>query len=228
MEEATRERYEEKLRKARRQLKRQVRTAQSEGFMTGAAAMLRPGDVVVDCGANVGDVTEVLSATGATVHCFEPDPYAFSLLERRFGAAENVILHNKAAGVAAGSIGLMRAATFGEDPEKKTVMSTTLPGGRGISADAGDAIEVGMIDFPAFLEGLIAEHGDIALLKMDIEGAELDILEEMDARDLFAPIRVTLVETHERKFPDLRDRFRALKSRMAERYAPTKVNLDWI
>ena len=228
MEEATRERYEEKLRKARRQLKRQVRTAQSEGFMTGAAAMLRPGDVVIDCGANVGDVTEVLSATGATVHCFEPDPYAFSLLERRFGTAPNVILHNKAAGIAAGHIGLMRSESFGEDPKKNTVMSTTLPGGRGISADAGAVIEVEMVDFPAFLEGLIAEHGDIAMLKMDIEGAELDILEEMDARDLFAPIRVTLVETHERKFPDLRDRFRALKSRMAARFSPSKVNLDWI
>lgn len=228
MDQATRDAYEEKLRKARRRLKRHVRTAQSEGFMTGAAAMLRPGDVVIDCGANVGDVTEVLSATGATVHCFEPDPYAFSLLEDRFGDAANVHLHNQAAGVTAGSIGLMRAESFGEDPKKNTVMSTTLPGGRGISTETDNVIEVEMIDFPAFLSGLVAEHGDIAMLKMDIEGAELDILEAMEERDLFAPVRVTLVETHERKFPDLRPRFRALKERIGEKYATSKVNLDWI
>ena len=41
-------------------------------------------------------------------------------------------------------------------------------------------------------------------------------------------IRVTLVETHQSKFPDLRDRFRALKARMAGRFSPSKVNLDWI
>ncbi|NDW47345.1 FkbM family methyltransferase [Ruegeria sp. PrR005] len=165
--------------------------------MTGAAAMLRPGDVVIDCGANEGDVTEVLSATGATVHCFEPDPYAYSLLERRFSAAPNSILHHTSrwARHQRGCGGCDR----GRDDRS-----------------------------PAFLEGLIADHGDIAMLKMDIEGAELDILEEMDARDLFAPIRVKLVEIHERKFSDLRDRFRALKTRMAGRFSPSKVNLDWI
>ena len=40
-------------------------------------------DVVFDCGANVGDVTAPLAATGATVHAFEPDPFAFGQLSRR-------------------------------------------------------------------------------------------------------------------------------------------------
>ncbi len=228
MDDATREQYEEKLRKQRRRTKRLMRTAQSEGFMMGAAAMLRPGDVVVDCGANVGNVTAVLCATGATVHCFEPDPYAYGLLHDRFGKAENVHLHNKAVGIEAGSIGLMRSATFDDDPKKNTVMSTTLPGGRGISTDGSDVIDVEMIDFPAFLTNLIATSGDIAMLKMDIEGAELDILEVMQSRRLFDPIRITLVETHERKFPELRPRFRTLKTQIAQEFSTSKVNLDWI
>ncbi|MEY8838736.1 FkbM family methyltransferase [Cribrihabitans sp. XS_ASV171] len=226
MDTATQEHYEERLKKMRRKMARRVRTAQSEGFMAGAAAMLRPGDVVVDCGANVGDVTAVLAATGATVHCFEPDPYAWEILSGRFAEAPNVHLHNKAVGVAAGSVQLMRSDAFDDDPRGKTVMSTTLPGGRGISAEA--AVEVEMIDFPAFLSGLVDEAGGIAMLKMDIEGAELDILEAMEKQQLFDPIRVTLVETHEKKFPDLRPRFKALKARMAEAHASSKVNLDWI
>ncbi|GAB5438408.1 MULTISPECIES: FkbM family methyltransferase [Roseobacteraceae] len=228
MDQATQEGYEEKLRKLRRKLKRHVRDAHSQGFMLGAAAMLRPGDVVIDCGANVGDVTAELAATGATVHCFEPDPYAFSMLHNRFAETPNVTMHNKAVGIEAGTIGLMRSASFDDDPKGNSVMSTTLPGGRGMSAEADGVIDVEVIDFPAFLDGLIKEHGDIAMLKMDIEGAELDIIEVMDQRALFDPIRVTLVETHERKFPNLRPRFRALKSRVAEKYSTSKVNLDWI
>jgi hypothetical protein len=45
-----------------------------------AVRRLRPGDVVVDCGANIGLITLRLAARGATVHAFEPDPYSFGRL----------------------------------------------------------------------------------------------------------------------------------------------------
>jgi hypothetical protein len=63
---------------------------------------------------------------------------------------------------------------------------------------------------------------------MDIEGAELDILEKMDTEPLFQNIRCLVAETHERKFKDLRDRYKALRDKVSESYAPGKVNLDWI
>ncbi len=63
---------------------------------------------------------------------------------------------------------------------------------------------------------------------MDIEGAELDILEKMDAEGLFAGIRGLVAETHERKFRELRDRFKALKAAIAEHEPSGKINLDWI
>ncbi|MEM9476476.1 MAG: FkbM family methyltransferase [Pseudomonadota bacterium] len=214
--------------KLKRRHDRNVRVAHARGLLDGIASMLRPGDVAVDCGANVGEVTAVLAATGATVHCFEPDPFAFGKLSKRFGAARNVTLHQAAVGLHSGQITLMRAANFADNPRGGSVKSTVIAGGRGI--DEGDAagIAVDMIDFPAFLRGLIDAHGDIAFLKMDIEGAELDILEEMERQDLFAPIRLTVAETHERKFKALRPRFRALKERVAATYPTTKVNLDWI
>ena len=137
-------------------------------------------------------------------------------------------LHQAAVGLRDGQITLKRAANFADNPRGGSVKSTVIAGGRGI--DEGDAagIAVDMIDFPAFLRGLIDAHGDIAFLKMDIEGAELDILEEMERQDLFAPIRLTVAETHERKFKALRPRFRALKERVAATFPTTKVNLDWI
>lgn len=65
-------------------------------------------------------------------------------------------------------------------------------------------------------------------MKLDIEGAELDILETLDREAMFDRIRVLVAETHERKFKDLRPRFRALRQGFAERHDPNRVNLDWI
>ena len=63
---------------------------------------------------------------------------------------------------------------------------------------------------------------------MDIEGAELDLLEHMQAHGLFDLVRLTVAETHENKFRDLRPRFAALRAAVADTYPVTRVNLDWI
>lgn len=217
---------EDPLRKLKRRHKRDLRYARAEGMLAGVVSMLRPGDVVVDCGANRGDVTAQLAASGAKVHAFEPDPYNFAKLEERFAGAGNVTLHAAAVGTSDGSIRLMRAANWEANPDLASVKSTVVAGGQNI-AD-GQGIDVNLIDFPAFLRGLMAVHGRVAFVKMDIEGAELDLLSAMlDAR-LFDHIQLTVAETHERKFKDLRPRFAALRQGIADAYPPTRVNLDWI
>lgn len=217
---------EAEIDKLRRRQKRNERAAWAKGYLEGIAAMLKPGDLVIDLGANVGDVAAPLAATGATVECFEPDPYAFARLSERLGEAPNVTLVNAAAGTRAGTVTLRRAPGFDAKPKGASVKSTILEGGRGVG-DEG-AVEVPMIDFPAHLRARIAAHGEIALLKMDIEGAELDILEAMEAEGLFQSIRCTLAETHERKFKALRPRYRALRERIGAAWPPSRVNLDWI
>jgi FkbM family methyltransferase len=188
--------------------------------------MLKPGDLAVDCGANMGVVTERLAATGASVVAFEPDPFAFKTLEQKFANASNVMLVNAAVGVGSGTVRLMRADNFGDNPEGASVKSTILDGGRRI--DAENAVEVPLIDFPSWVADQVKARGEIAFIKMDIEGAELDILEKMDSEQLFVNIRCLVAETHERKFKDLRDRYKALRDKVSQTYAPGKVNLDWI
>lgn len=205
---------------------RDLRHAHAEGLMLGIRSMLGPGDVAIDCGANIGDVTLPLAATGARVIAFEPDPFAFAKLQGRAGEMPNVTLHQAAVGVTEGTLRLMRAQGFAGNPVGGSVKSTTVPGGRGIAE--GEGIAVPCIALPDLLRRLIAEHGRIALLKLDIEGAELDILEAMLAEDLFDGIGLTLAETHERKFRALRPRFRALRAQIAARFPQTRVNLDWV
>ena len=209
-----------------RRQKRNLRKAWAEGYLTAITAMLKPGDLAVDCGANMGVVTERLAATGADVVAFEPDPFAFKTLEQKFANLPNVTLINAAVGVGSGTVRLMRADNFGDNPEGASVKSTILDGGRRI--DAENAVEVPLIDFPSWVADQVKARGEVAFIKMDIEGAELDILEKMDAEQLFQNVRCLVAETHERKFKDLRDRYKALRDKVSESYAPGKVNLDWI
>ena len=208
-----------------RRQKRNLRKSWAEGYLTGICAMLRPGDIAVDCGANMGVVTAQLAATGAKVIAFEPDPGTFATLVEKFGQMENVTLINAAVGIGSGSVKLMRADNFASNPEGASVKSTILDGGRGI--DAANCVEVPLIDFPSFLREQQA-LGGVTFLKLDIEGAELEILETMERDALFGLVRCLVAETHERKFSELRPRFKALRQKVAQSYAPSHVNLDWI
>ncbi|PWK60486.1 FkbM family methyltransferase [Roseicyclus mahoneyensis] len=214
--------------KLKRRAQRNERAQFARGLLQGIMSMLKPGDVVFDCGANVGAVTGPLAETGATVHAFEPDPFAFGQLSQRVQGMENVVLHNVAVGVTAGSVRLMRAANFEDNPLGGSVKSTVIAGGRNIDERDDATIEVAMIALPDMIRSVAAQAGRIAFLKMDIEGAELELLEHMQAHGLFEFVGLTVAETHENKFRDLRPRFAALREAVAAQYPVTRVNLDWI
>lgn len=217
---------EKRARRAKKAQEWDARESYAKGLMQGILSMLEPGDVVIDCGANLGAVSGPLADTGATVHAFEPDPYTFGRLSEALAGRPNVVLHNAAVGAKAGTLQLMRDADWEKDPDGASVRSTLIEGGRKI--DAGSGIDVEVIDFPAFLKALIKKHKKIAFLKMDIEGAELDVLEAMEGQGLFDKITLTVAETHEKKFKHLRPRFAALRATVGAKYPITKVNLDWI
>lgn len=216
------------LEKLQRRQKRNERAAMARGLMQGICSMLKPGDIVLDCGANVGAVTIPLAQTGATVHAFEPDPYAFGKLTKATSGFSNVVLHNAAVGVTAGSIRLMRADNFDDNPRGASVKSTVISGGRKINEAETDSIEVPLISLLDTINDLHDKHGELAFVKMDIEGAELDILEAMQADKYFDKVRLTVAETHENKFKALRSRFKELRKAVSADYPITKVNLDWI
>ncbi|KKK70196.1 hypothetical protein LCGC14_2926410, partial [marine sediment metagenome] len=179
-------------REARKLIKRQrrnLRKAEAEGFMAGICAMLRPGDLALDCGANMGVVTTQLARSGADVIAYEPDPFAFSHLDDRFSCHDTVTLVNAALGTHEGTVQLMRAENFEANPEGASVKSTILDGGRAI--DQASAIDVTLLDFPALVAQLVAERGEIAFVKMDIEGAEGVVLR--DSAQLIASYKPVMV-----------------------------------
>ena len=204
-----------------RVLKRKYRQKLAKGFIKGLTTLLGPEHVCVDCGANVGEITASLAVTGAMVHAFEPDPYSFGELTKKFADAPNVRLYNQAVGVGNGSINIYRKKNFADDEQWNSLTTTTIASQ---ATENMEVVEIEQIDLEKFLLGLLAKD-QIAFLKMDIEGAELAILERLVQTDILTNIRATAVEIHPWMFSGEK-RFKALRE-IAETRPEFNLNLDW-
>jgi FkbM family methyltransferase len=183
---------------------------------------LGPESVCLDLGANVGTVTLQMAATGATVHAFEPDPYAFAELQRNVGHLGNVVLHQAAVAMVGGQNLLQRRSDFAENPGRNSKMSSLTPISPALFA-GGEAIPVETRAFKDVL-GLIG--GPVALLKMDIEGAEFDILRMIFADPAAFDIDAIFCETHEYAFVEQKPEVERM-IRASDSLARPYVNLYW-
>lgn len=186
-----------------------------------AVQRLQPGDIVVDAGANLGDITSTMAATGAIVHAFEPDPYAFEQLHRRVGHLENVRLYRKALSDTAGVARLYRAKTFSDDPALWSQSSSLFADKSNVTTD--ESIEIEQLGVVEFLRDL---DRPVRIMKIDVEGAEVPILEAIISNGLMDRIDRIFAETHEKKIPQLAERTERLRREARARW-PDRINLDW-
>ncbi|MEO0666321.1 MAG: FkbM family methyltransferase [Pseudomonadota bacterium] len=206
-----------------RKLKRRLCTHVPDTF--GAVlADTGAGDLCIDLGANVGDITRQMAATGAEVICFEPDPAAFAMLQANTADLTGVTLHQKAASTQDTRMILRRSANWEDDNAlPHTVASPIMRDDKDMSEALGVMVDV--VDLPAFLASL---DRDIRILKMDIEGAEWDVLETLLDHPVLARIDCIFVETHERYDPvRCIPLFERLQDR-AEALARPYINLYWV
>lgn len=183
---------------------------------------LKAGDIVIDCGANLGVFTDSMSAKGATVYAFEPDPYAFAKLTEAVADRPNVILRQAAVGASEGVVKLYRAPNFDAEPDLLSQSSSVFSDK--VNIDQGVSFEVPQVDLAAFITGL---PDRVKLLKIDIEGAEVPVLEALLDSGAINRVDKAFVETHETRIPSLVPRTEALRARIA-RECPKRVNLYWI
>lgn len=183
---------------------------------------LGPGDIAIDCGAHVGDITSRLARTGATVHAFEPNPGCFAILHKRFSRMSNVVLHNRGVMEQPGEFDLR--IPIDDDPTTAAVAGTFLKDAASFHQDER-LVTVQCIALPDFIAGL---GSPVKLLKMDIEGCEVAILDTMLDRGQMAEVGIAIVETHDRFSEDLARRTDALRDRIREAGLEKKIRLDWI
>ena len=183
------------------------------------------GKTCIDLGANVGHYTFKMSSVAREVIAFEPDPWAVEQLRVNLEGFPNVRIEQAAVSTRSGAGVLWRRCQFDEDPFEHSVSSTLVK--RKINpASANQAIKVTLVDFVGYLDDLDPDI-KFGIIKMDIEGEELDVLEALLSRqDLLARIDYIFAETHEQQIPDQRDRVSKLKARIANVHRP-RINLDW-
>lgn len=204
-----------------RRMNRRRRVARAEEQFETCLAKLGPGDLAIDCGANVGLITTRLAATGATVHAFEPDPDAFRDLAAATRDLSNVILHNAAVGTAAARATLYASRRRQPGTSTGSSGSSLLTESRRVTSEP--LAEVAVVDFAAFLDTLPSVP---RLTKIDIEGAEIDLLNMLFDRGWMERLGPVFVETHEKQIPAHGASVLALIDRAAATPG-TELCLDW-
>ena len=158
---------------------------------------LKPGDVVVDLGANQGIFSLLAAQKGARVFAIEPDARNFEVLQRnisRNDLSEQIVPLNFAIGQTSGEIEIFIPERNGET---LTGLITTTPSVQenyaGLSLSHLRRETVPCRRFGELLT--LVPAGAIKFLKIDCEGAELDILNSGTKSD-FARIENLAMETH--------------------------------
>jgi len=143
---------------------------------------LGPGDEVADVGAYVGAVTVTAArAVGANghIHAFEPDPQTFSILRQTVhasGVTEWVTLRRLAL---AGTPGHGTLYRWNRDESQNSLIRN--PAGSG-----GIDIETAAFDE-------ILRDRNVTLVKVDVEGAELEVLAGMSRWLAASPVGAILI-----------------------------------
>ncbi len=144
----------------------------------------QPGDVAVDVGANIGEVSIILSqraGAAGRVFAFEPNPriYRYLLGNLQLNRRDNVVAANLAVGAVPGVVRM--------SDDKYDDMNRIVEGG---------AIEVACTTLDAQIPA-----GPIAFMKIDVEGSELRVLE--GARQTLARtacVNCEMGEAHYRRY----------------------------
>lgn len=174
---------------------------------------VRRGDLCFDIGANVGNRVGIFLALGARVVAVEPQARCFDVLQGRYGENAEVSLVQKAVGAEPGA-----AEMFLSDAH--TISSLSPDWIREVRAsgrfgahtwDASATVELTTLD------ALVAEFGEPAFCKIDVEGYEPDVL-----AGLSRPLRCVSFEYT----PELAGAAVACVRRLDE-LAPTEFNLSF-
>jgi FkbM family methyltransferase len=179
--------------------------------------------LIIDCGANKGDISALFLNKNATVIAFEPDPLAFDLLQKRFEGNDNIECINKAVHDEASKAKLYFHEDRQQNDDSAYTVSSSLIQDK-INIDADNSIEIETVDLDCFISKL---NRPVDLLKLDVEGAEICILNKLIRNKTYKKIGLILVETHENKIPRFTEKVEDLKA-VIFKLQIDNIKLNWI
>lgn len=185
-----------------------VRLGTEYGGWTIPRTLLSADSIVYSCGAGI-DISfdlELVEAVGCRVHLFDPTPSSAPYVERAAGHEPRIEFHRWAIWSADQTLRL-----FSPDYGDSNFSAVNLHG-----TDSGfDAVARSL---PSIMREL--GHGRLDLLKLDIEGAEYAVLDDLLASSV--DVGVVCVEFH--KNPSIRDMRRSAERLRAAGFTPVAVD----
>lgn len=146
-------------------------------------------ECIIELGANIGSITKKLIKHGKTVYAFEPDPEAFK--ELSLIKSPNLIKKNYAAWIKDGTSILYRHKDW---INTKSHTSSSLNLSK-INVDDKNSIICKTVDIADFIISL----KQLTLLKIDIEGAEYEVMNHLLKKNAFDFITKVYCEFHPHK-----------------------------
>ncbi|HEY2135922.1 MAG TPA: FkbM family methyltransferase, partial [Xanthobacteraceae bacterium] len=134
---------------------------------------VKPGDLVFDAGAHVGDRVAAFRRLAARVVAIEPQPALVRTLRLLYGRDASVVIEPVALGEAAGTVELRLNI---DNPTVSTASAEFVAAAQGAPGWDGQAW-TGRVTVPVTtLDALVARHGVPAFIKIDVEGFEAQVL----------------------------------------------------
>jgi len=134
---------------------------------------VRPGDLVFDIGAHVGDRIAAFRRLGARVVAAEPQPALIRTLKLIYGRDRAVAIEPAAIGRSAGTLDLELNL---DNPTVSTASAAFLKAADGAPGWEGQAWTKTVRVPVTTLDMLIGRHGMPAFIKIDVEGFEAEAL----------------------------------------------------
>ncbi len=167
---------------------------------------VRPGDIVLDCGANIGVFTrKALSRGAAMVVAIEPAPQTLNALRRNFEAE-----------IRAGRVIVYPKGVWDRESEMDLTLNETNQGGNSVVVEPERAARKIRVPLTT-IDHIVAELGlpRVDFIKMDIEGAEKPAL--VGGRDTIRRFRPRMSISTEH-LPDDTTAIPALLNQIETRY----------
>lgn len=200
------------------QLKYLVKNVVSDKYKYLNRYTINNGDIVIDLGANVGEVSAYFANRGATVYAYEPNPHAYAVLQKRLGKNQKIKLHNEAVSDHAGIAKLWLHENHKESEVKFSQGASLQKDKSNVSEDY---VEVPVSD----ISKILGAHDHIKLMKVDIEGGEYDIIDTiLENADKIDHI---LLETHGEKHASFAEKEKELQSKIKNSPYSEKFETDW-
>ena len=144
--------------------------------------------IILDIGANVGDVSDVLIKTyDPKIYCYEPNISCYKHMVNRFKNNPKIKIFNFAVSNFTGKTFLYfhkKAKNISEFNQRSSLKKEK------DGLDINKKIEVNCVD----IKNILDQHNKIDLIKIDIEGSEYEIMPEIIKNK--DKIKMVLCETH--------------------------------